>query len=107
LLKKQGKQNLVQLRLRLGSLSYIAAEQIVDGNEILMRIKGNPGQYTFYVANPENQQYTELGKLDTRYLSTEVAGGFTGVMIGLYASSNGKPGKAKAYYNWFEYQTGQ
>jgi len=45
-----------------------------------------------------------LGKLDTRYLSTEVAGGFTGVMIGLYASSNGKASKAKAYYDWFEYQ---
>jgi len=104
LLKKSGKQNIVQLRLRLGSLSYIVAEQAVDDNKILMQIKGNPGQYTFYIANPKNQQYTELGKLDTRYLSTEVAGGFTGVMIGLYASSNGKPSKAKAYYDWFEYQ---
>jgi alpha-N-arabinofuranosidase len=83
LLKKKGKQNFVQLRLRLGFLSYIAAEQVVDGNKML---------------------YTELGKLDTRYLSTEVAGGFTGVMIGLYASFKGKPSNAKAFYNWFEYQ---
>ncbi|NLL70247.1 MAG: xylan 1,4-beta-xylosidase, partial [Epulopiscium sp.] len=35
--------------------------------------------------------------------STEVAGGFTGVMIGLYTSSNGKPSKAKVYYDWFDY----
>lgn len=28
---------------------------------------------------------TEMGFADTRYLSSEVAGGFTGVMIGLYA----------------------
>ncbi|GHT12699.1 hypothetical protein AGMMS4956_07700 [Bacteroidia bacterium] len=48
-------------------------------------------------------QYKELGKLDTRYLSTEVAGGFTGVMIGLYASSNSKPSKAKAFFDWFDY----
>jgi len=105
LLKKTGKQNVVQLRLRLGSLSYVVAEKEIKDNKVLFRIKGNSGQYTFYFADPKNQQYTELGKLDTRYLSTEVAGGFTGVMIGLYTSSNGKPSKAKAYYNWFEYQT--
>ena len=28
---------------------------------------------------------TEMGFADTRYLSSEVAGGFTGVMIGVYA----------------------
>jgi len=105
LLKKAGKQNVVQLRLRLGSLSYVVAEKEIKDNKVLFRIKGNSSQYTFYLADPQNQQYTELGKLDTRYLSTEVAGGFTGVMIGLYTSSNGKPSKAKAYYNWFEYQT--
>jgi len=103
LLKKKGEQHLVQLRVRVGSLSYIVAEQAVSGNQIVFRIKGSPLQYAFYFAGSENQEFTELGKLDTRYLSTEVAGSFTGVMIGLYASSNGKPSKAKAYYDWFDY----
>lgn len=105
LLKKAGEQNLIQLRLRLGSISFVIAEQPVNDNKILFRIKGNPHQYTFYFADPNTQQYTELGKLDTRYLATEVAGGFTGVMIGLYASSNGKSSQAKAFYDWFEYLT--
>jgi alpha-N-arabinofuranosidase len=104
LFKKSDTQTLVQLRVRIGSLSHIVAEQTVDFNQLLFRIKGNPYQYAFYFANPENQQYIEVGKLDTRYLSTEVAGGFTGVMIGLYASSNGRPSSAKAYYGWFEYR---
>ena len=30
------------------------------------------------------------GYVDTRHLSTEVAGGFTGCVAGVYASSNGK-----------------
>ena len=34
----------------------------------------------------ENGEY-DLGKLQTRYLSSEVACGFTGVMIALYAQS--------------------
>jgi alpha-N-arabinofuranosidase len=103
LLKKSGKQAVVQLRVHIGSLAYIAAEQTVGSNKVLFKIEGNPAQYTFYFADPQSQQYKELGRLDTRYLSTEVAGGFTGVMIGLYASSNGKSGKAKAYYDWFDY----
>jgi alpha-N-arabinofuranosidase len=107
LLKKSSRQTAVRLRVRAGSLSYIAAERIVNAHPLLFRIKGNPHHYTFYFADPENGEYIELGKLDTRYLSTEVAGGFTGVMIGLFASSNGKPTKAKAYYDWFDYQTNE
>lgn len=104
LLKKTGDKTVVQLRVNIGSLSYVAAEEPIAGNQILFKIKGTPSQYTFYFSNSENKEYKELGRLDTRYLSTEVAGGFTGVMIGLYVSSNGKPSKTNAYFDWFDYQ---
>lgn len=104
LLKKTGKKYWAQLRARLGSRSYIVAQQIVSGSEVTFTIKGNPTQYLFYITDPKDPGEKELGRLDTRYLSTEVAGGFTGVMIGLYSSANGKPGNAKAYFNWFDYK---
>lgn len=104
LLKKSGKQRVAQLRIRLGSISYVVGEQPVSSDQVLFRIKGTNHEYAFSFADPKDQRYVELGKQDTRYLSTEVAGGFTGVMIGMYASSNGKPSKAKAYYDWFDYQ---
>jgi alpha-N-arabinofuranosidase len=105
LLKKAGKQMRVVLRVRVGSLSYTVAEQVVSGRRVQLRIEGTPHQYTFCFAEADKQSYTKLGRQDTRYLSTEVAGGFTGVMLGLYASSNGKPTQSKAYYDWFDYQT--
>ncbi len=104
ILKKSGKKYIVQLRVRLGSLSYIAAQQTVSGNQVTLSIKGNPSQYAFYITDAKTAQEKELGKLDTRYLSTEVAGGFTGVMIGLYTSSHGKQTNAKAYFDWFDYK---
>ena len=107
LLTKKNEQNIVQLRVRVGSLSYVVAEKEVNNNNILLKIKGTPLQYTFYFADTQNQNYYELGRLDTRYISTEVAGGFTGVMIGPYASSNGKTTNAKAYFEWFEYETNE
>lgn len=104
LLKKVKGQYIIQLRVQAGSLSYIAAEKAIKGNSVKFKIEGTPLQYSFFYSDTENGDYNELGKLDTRYLSTEVAGGFTGVMIGLYASSNGKASKAKAYYDWFDYE---
>lgn len=103
LYRTSGDKRMVQLRIRVGSLSYIAAEKEVEGNRVLLKIEGSPDQYSFYLADPQKKEYLELGKQDTRYLSTEVAGGFTGVMIGLYASSNGIESSAKAYFDWFDY----
>lgn len=104
LLRKDKGRHVVQLRAKVGSLSYIVAEQAIVGNKIDLKITGSPLQYTFLFAASGSQKYGELAKLDSRYLSTEVAGGFTGVMIGLYASSNGKSTKAKAFFDWFEYE---
>jgi alpha-N-arabinofuranosidase len=104
LLKKSGGKQLVQLRIRVGSLTFMVAEKEVKEKKLLFKIEGSPDQYVFYFAHPKDKKYIELGKQDTRYLSTEVAGGFTGVMIGLYATSNNKPGGGKAYFDWFDYQ---
>jgi alpha-N-arabinofuranosidase len=41
--------------------------------------------------------------MDYRYLSTEVIGGFTGVMLGLFAQ--GEDGDGYADFDWFEYTT--
>ena len=38
-----------------------------------------------------------LAELDGRYLSTEVAGGFTGRVIGMYAAAGTVP------FDWFDY----
>jgi alpha-N-arabinofuranosidase len=105
LIKKTGEQHVVQLRISVGSLFYIAAEKTIASNKVKLKIDGSPFQYSFSYSESNSNQYHELGKMDTRYLSTEVAGGFTGVMIGLYVSSNGKPSTAKAYYDWFDYKT--
>ncbi len=106
LLAKNGDKYQVQLRVKLGSISYVAARQDVETDKVLLKITGTPYQYTFYYATPNNENnFVELDRMDTRYLSKEVAGGFTGVMIGLYATSNGKPTQAKAYFDWFDYET--
>lgn len=42
--------------------------------------------------------FVELASLDGKYLSTEVAGGFTGRVIGMFA------GAGSVHFDWFEYE---
>lgn len=44
-----------------------------------------------------------LGSGECFLLSTEVAGGFTGVYFGLFAVGNGQKKSNPAYFDWFEY----
>jgi xylan 1,4-beta-xylosidase len=46
----------------------------------------------------EDGTFDVLAELDGRYLSTEVAGGFTGRVIGMYAASG------TARFDWFDYE---
>ena len=45
----------------------------------------------------------KLGAALTCDLSSEKAGGFTGVFIGLYATGNGQKSTRPADFDWFEY----
>lgn len=75
----------VILRLNVGDIKSV--EQTVELGETMnarLMIRSAPERYSFYVS--ENGSERLLGTAQTRYLSSEVAGGFTGVVIGLYAT---------------------
>ena len=40
----------------------------------------------------------------SKFLATEVAGTFTGVYFGLYATGNGTSSTAPAFVDWFDYE---
>ncbi len=103
--RNEAGELVLRLRVKLGRIDYIAAEAPYSGGEVKLRVEGTPHTYTFSFAPAGSDKFTHLGSLDTRYISTEVAGGFTGVFIGLYATSNGAPAAGKAYFERFEYHT--
>lgn len=73
-------------RAQLGSLVHEAPVcKLSDGAEsVRLIIKGDCFSYHFY--GECNGESFDLGFLETKYLSTEVANNFTGVMLGLYAA---------------------
>ena len=70
-------------RLHIGDIVQESDNIRIAGDTAKLRIEAEPLTYHFY-AEADSQSYT-LGTAQTKFLSTEIAGNFTGVMIGLYA----------------------
>lgn len=93
----------VGLRYKLGEITHYAKEvYLPGGDEVELMVRSDINYY--YFGYKVNGTYHELGKMNTRYLSTETAGGFTGVVLGLYASSASKDSKAYADFEYFKYK---
>ena len=65
--------------------------------EAVSDARSGPDMLSFGVEEPDGTA-TPLGTLDGRYLSTEVAGGFTGRVIGMYATVG------TVHFDWFDYE---
>lgn len=68
-----------------------------------LRITSNRDQCSFYYAEQPEQWKLLKDKLDGKYLSTKVAGGFVGSLFALYATSSGKPSTNKTTFSWLKY----
>lgn len=69
-----------------------------------LKITAKADVYNFEYAEGESDYRLLLGKVDAKFLSTKVAGGFIGCMYGLYASSNGDASNNKAFFKYLTYE---
>jgi alpha-N-arabinofuranosidase len=95
----------VALRRRIGSLRAEVACRALPSNvgaRLVLAIDADKDQYVFSYG-PSDSELSPLGEGETRYLSTEVAGGFTGVYFAMYATGNGAPCRQPADFDWFDY----
>lgn len=74
-------------RLNIGDIKSVEKSIYLENkNNISLIINASNSYYSFSIKS-ENEE-SILGYAKTRYLSSEVAGGFTGVVIGLYACAS-------------------
>ncbi len=73
----------VALMLNIGGIKHRQSAAPVDGNSARLIIRADCFSYSFLAEHNGKQIY--LGAGSTKYLSSEVAEGFTGVMTGLFA----------------------
>jgi xylan 1,4-beta-xylosidase len=102
-IQKEGNVRYILLRYRIGSLIHIEKKAKLPSGPVQLRINAKQLLYTFSYLPAGTSEFISLGSMETRYLSSEVAGGFTGVYLGMFASGNGKTSLSPAFFDWFEY----
>jgi alpha-N-arabinofuranosidase len=91
------------VRRRIGSLSAVVAREELPQHTNTLIVRANRLLYSFaFLGNDGSERL--LATAETRYLSSEVAGGFTGVYFAMYVSGNGQVASSPAFFDWFDYR---
>ena len=90
------------VRIRIGPASTVIARRAMPAGPTVLtvttrRAHRGPDDVVLGVEHPDGE-HEELATLDGRYLSTEVAGGMTGRVVGVYAIGG------SAFVDWFDYR---
>jgi alpha-N-arabinofuranosidase len=79
----------VQVVYYLKNMRTVVARQGgLKGKQVTLLIRADEDQYHFLYSTDGGSQYEELAQLDVTLVSTEIAGGFTGVTVGVFAEGN-------------------
>jgi alpha-N-arabinofuranosidase len=93
----------VELTTRIGAKSKRIALEPLGPGAIVVGVDAHPERYDFWYA-PGSGEPRPLGSAPTAPLSSEQAGGFTGVYFGLYAVAGDATSMPPADFDWFEYR---
>lgn len=104
-LRKTGSGYEAVLKLNIGGIKHEQAAfpvgDIPSGERVTLKIRSDNFNYNFYAVSGGEEKY--LGTGQAKYLSSEVSGGFTGVMLGMYAvNSSDSAGNCRGIFENFE-----
>lgn len=85
---KDGRNYKVQMRMKLKAIDYIVKSVTLSSPVMRLRVSTDGKMYYFSVLVSDGQ-WLQLGAVNCSLLSTEVAGGFTGVTVGLFCNGGG------------------
>jgi xylan 1,4-beta-xylosidase len=97
------KNRIRLIRTAAGVETELAA-RVCAGERIYLKITGNEQEFGFFYGSSERMLEILAEPVDGRILSPDVAGGFVGSYVGLFATSNGAPCRNRADFDWFEYK---
>jgi alpha-N-arabinofuranosidase len=94
----------VRLIRRAAGTDELLTEETVPAGRVRLAVEAHEQAYRFRYADAAGVWRPIGAPVDGSVLSTQVAGGFIGAYLGLYASSGGRPSSSTADFDWFEYR---
>lgn len=93
----------VGVRRRIGSLTAEVARRPLPAGPVTLIVKAHR-TVTQIGIQSDDQGLLVLDTFENSFLSSEVAGGFTGVYFALYATAGDSVGMPSAHFDWFDYR---
>jgi xylan 1,4-beta-xylosidase len=85
------------------SMELLAQQILPDDNKpVKLRIEAKGDTYSFYFTKGSKWELLK-DKVDAKFLSTQVAGGFIGCLFGMYATSSGEQTSNSASFKYLKY----
>ncbi len=103
---KDGKRQVFFRKTLDGKTVEPVRYEEIGSGDVILSVTAAPLNYEFSCA-PAKGPAKKLGTALTCDLSSEKAGGFTGVFMGLYATGNGQKSTRPADFDWFEYRSAE
>ena len=103
IVEKRGGKLYAKGNIRIGELAHCDKEVSLNSNKVYLRITSDAAYYYMQVSD-DGKRFQTLAKMNFRYVSTEVIGGFTGVMLGVFAQCTSLD-NIYADFDWFEYNS--
>lgn len=86
-----------------GGMELLQSQKLPAGDhEVNLKIEAKGNTYSFFYSLKNGKWNLFKNKVDAKFLSTKVAGGFVGCMYALYATSSGAQSYTKAFFHSFE-----
>ncbi|MHC4886109.1 MAG: glycoside hydrolase family 43 protein [Planctomycetota bacterium] len=92
----------IVVRRRIGDLVSEVAQAPAPEGEVILKVISTESHYRL-LFGPTEEDLQELASAEAKFLSSEVAGGWTGVYLAMFAQGDGGPCSAPADFDWFEY----
>lgn len=100
-IRRAGGRKVLVFRRTVGSMKVEEIRDCPEGDGVL-QIRAFPERFEASFCK-KDAQVLDMGWGESHLLSTEVAGGFTGIFIAMYATSPSGQA-APAYFDWFDYE---
>lgn len=105
-LSQRNGQRVIAAYLTVDGTTHVAAEVPTTAGRLYLKICAELTEYALYYSL-DGQEWIELSTAAAYPLSPQAVkgNGFTGVLIGLYATGHGKVAEVPAYFDWFDYRS--
>lgn len=105
LVQREG-QRVIAASLTIDGITQLVAEVPTTAKQILLKIQAELTEYSL-LYSLDGQKWMKLASGAAYPLSPQAVkgNGFTGVLIGLYATGHGKIAEVLAHFDWFDYRS--